>query len=211
MDHVDLGMLLGRALGEGLRPTAQAHLERCRRCRMLKDEVDGLVAFMRDDHSLDPPAAAVRRAVALLPVAGAAPPGLVQRIVETLGRLLPAVHSGPLATALVRGAEGTPLLRFEGQGVDVRCQLAPGRRGRRLVGQIIDAGVAPPPLVRIEARGRPARHAPVSEHGLFALDDVPAPPFDLLLAVPEGRLRLAVEREVPTPVHGAGRPDGGGR
>jgi hypothetical protein len=193
--HLASGDLLGRDPRERLSPALRAHLESCRPCRRLRDEVEGLVVDMRSDRDPEPSEALLRRAALLLPRRPRPAPSLAERIVETVGRLIPAPALDTPVAEAVRGPQGVTALRFDVHGIQVRCQLSRGADGGRLVGQVVrDDGSPPPVVASVEASGEECRVAPVSEHGLFVLDRLPEEPFELLLLGTDDVLKLVVDR-----------------
>jgi hypothetical protein len=87
---------------------------------------------------------------------------------------------------VVRGAAGPRALVFEAGDVEIEVEVAPGRDGRRLVGQLSAAGA-----VDLAVDGA-ARTLAVDELGRFATD-LPAETVSVAFTVvlPTGRVRTA--------------------
>ena len=204
--HLEQGVLLDAAERGRVVAGASAHLDRCGDCRVRFREIETLLVDLKQPLVPQPPAALRQSVIGAFP----GRPPLYERVTEALATLMRAAPGAQLA--LLTGVSGTAAsarMAYVWGETEVELELSGTISGLRLTAQVFPPAGVEPPLVAFVERGTSLlAETAISEHGLLSLEDLPPPPFDLVLDGGARRLRLSIQPSETltsgdTPVDGA--------
>jgi hypothetical protein len=189
IDYLD-----GRLGQKEARPI-QEHLgSGCERCQADRNWYQELIAVVRSDDMVEPPAWLSKRALRLF--AERKEEGIFDRLGRLIASLVLDSFAGPLAEGARSASSQSRQLLYRGGPYSIDVQIIPSAAGRaNLIGQVLGQGETVAELpVRLARHGKIWRSAQTNSLGEFTLKEISQGHYDLFVETAHGTICL---RELP--------------
>jgi hypothetical protein len=174
------------------KPTVEQHLNSCKDCSELRQELQDLVSHLQRESSCEPPAEVVQWGVELFqPIIQPASGGRIRKIIAAL--VFDTFDEPALAGVRRVGAPPRQLLFRAGDvDVDVKIESMEANDRITLVGQVLSSGAKffDNTPVKLESHGIVRYKTRTNLVGEFSFDEVPKDTYHLSVDLPEGQITL---------------------